>query len=75
MPPSAWYAAINGPVALVWGIGIPVAVGVSLHWPGWLTTVVTIAWYILNMRFIDRCIPVVTNPIIEWLYRITHRTK
>ena len=73
VPPSSWYAAVNVPVGLGWGIGVPVAVGIGLGWPGWLTTVVTVGWLILNVRVIDRHMPVITSPIIEWFYRATHR--
>jgi hypothetical protein len=75
IPPPSWYAAVNGPAALIWGIGVPVSVGIGLGWSGWLTTVVTVGWLILNFRIIDRYMPVVTNPIIEWIYRATHRDQ
>jgi hypothetical protein len=73
VPPSSWYVAVNVPLGVCWGIGVPVAVGIGFSWPGRLTTVVAVVWFVLNARVIDRSIPVVTKPIIEWLYRAVSR--
>ncbi len=72
-PPSSWHVAVNIPLGLGWAFAVPVVL-CRVADCGWLiTVVVTVVWALLNARIIDRYIPVLTNPAIEYLYRILKR--
>ena len=73
-PSSAWYVAVNLPLGLIWGIGVPVATGLRLDWPWWITTLVSIVWFIGNARVIDRYMPIATEPIIRKLHSLFGRS-
>ncbi|ADE53352.1 hypothetical protein Caka_0327 [Coraliomargarita akajimensis DSM 45221] len=72
--PSSWYAAFNFPLGILYGIILPVSVGIYLDWSIWIVVPFTALWFIANGRIIDRYIPVLTTPVIHKLYSVTHPT-
>lgn len=62
-----WYGVVNGSFGLLW-LGIPVFLAVYFHWSLWLTIPVALVWLFLSGRLIDRHMPRLTNPVIEWTY-------
>lgn len=73
--PDAWYYQVNRLLGWCWGVVLPVAVGIFLHWPSWLSVIVTIVWYLLNIRIMDRYIPMLGNPLVGAVYRVFHRRR
>ncbi len=73
--PDAWYFQVNRLLGWCWGVVLPVAIGILLHWPEWVTMIVTIAWYLLNIRVMDRYIPMLGNPLVNAVYRLFHRRR
>lgn len=73
MPPSSLYLAVNRTLGWCWGVVLPVAVGIALHWPQWVLFVVVPLWYLLNIRVMDKYIPSLANPLIERFYRLFHK--
>ena len=71
-PSSSWYYSVNRLLGWCWGVIPPVTAGLMLHWPQWVTVTVTLVWYVLNIRVMDRYIPLVGNPMVEWVYRLFH---
>ena len=70
--PDAWYIQVNRLLGWCWGIMLPVALGILLRWPDWVTIIVTIVWYLLNIRVMDRYIPMLGNPLVDMVYRLFH---
>ncbi|MES2282969.1 MAG: hypothetical protein V4542_16260 [Pseudomonadota bacterium] len=73
LPPSSWYVSVNLTLGWCWGVVLPVAVGIALHWPQWVLFVVVPLWYLINIRVMDKTIPALANPLIERVYRFFHR--
>ncbi len=68
LPPSLWYGVVNGFFSLLWAIGIPVAFWHYVSWPPRAKTPSAMVFLFLSARIIDRHIPRLTNPVIEWVY-------
>jgi hypothetical protein len=77
LPPSLWYVVINGFFALLWAIGIPVVFFWHyVSWPLWAKIPSVVVFLALSVRIIDRHIPRLTNPVIEWVHdRIGSRNQ
>ena len=73
LPPSSWYVSVNRLLGWCWGVVLPIAMGIALHWPQWVLFVVVPVWYLLNIRVMDKYIPALANPLIERVYRLFHR--
>ncbi len=68
LPPALWYGVVNGFFALLWAIGIPVAFWHYVGWPLWAKLPSIVVFLVLSVRIIDRHIPRITNPVIEWVH-------
>ena len=53
-PPSTWYYSVNRFLSWCWGVIPPLTAGLMLHWPQWVTVTVTVVWYVLNIRVMDK---------------------
>jgi hypothetical protein len=71
-PPPNWYVTANLPLALAWAFGLPIYLCLLADY-SWISTIVlTFLWWIANGRIVDRYIPVLTGPIVEYAYRLSH---
>ncbi len=73
--PSRWHLAVNVPLGHLWSVILPVLVCLYFGLAVWLTLAATIGWWFLNLRFVDRYLPVVTNPLIEATYRTWQKIR
>ncbi|MES2413830.1 MAG: hypothetical protein V4614_08505 [Pseudomonadota bacterium] len=73
LPPSSWYFSVNRVLGWCWGVVLPIAVGVALHWPQWVLVAAVLVWYLLNVRVMDKYIPALANPLVERVYRLFYR--
>ena len=69
-PPASWYYSVNSFLGWCWGVIPPVTAGLMLHWPQWVTVTITLVWYVLNIRVMDRYVPLVGNPVVDRVYRL-----
>ena len=74
-PPANWYLAINIPAGIAWGIVLPIILGVLLDWQWWVIIVFVIIWDIINARVIDKYIPVLTSPLVMFMYRLLKKNE
>ena len=73
--PSRWHLAVNVPLGQLWSIVLPVVVCLYFGLGPWLTFAATAGWWLLNIRIVDRYLPVLTNPLIEAAYRIRKKIR
>jgi hypothetical protein len=74
IPPTNCYAVVNGFIGLLWIVGIPVLFCTYSSAPLWVKIPVVALWVIVSGRIVDRYIPRITNPVIEWIYeRVSNR--
>jgi hypothetical protein len=67
------YLLINGTLGLLWVIGIPAWAWLHLDWPAWLKGLAVLAWLLPSGPVVDRWIPRLANPVIEWFYALVVR--
>jgi hypothetical protein len=73
--PSSWHLAVNGPLGQLWSVVLPVLVCLYFGLDTWLVLLATLGWWLLNLRVVDRYLPVLTNPVIEITYRTWQRLR
>ncbi len=67
-PPGSWYYSVNSLLGWCWGVTPLVTAGLMLLWPQWVTVTVTVVWFVLNIRVMDRYTPRVGNPLVGWVH-------
>ena len=70
--PSSWHLAVNVPLGQLWSVVLPVLVCLYFGLDTWLVLLATLGWWLLNLRVVDRYVPVLTNPVIEAASRTWH---
>ena len=73
IPPGSLYAVVNVAVGLAYGLGLPIAVGIWTEMRWWIIVSISVLWLVSNGRIIDRWIPVLTDPLIRFLYSASKR--
>jgi hypothetical protein len=73
--PSRWHLAINVPLGQLWSVVLPVLVCLRFGLDTWLILIATLGWWLLNLRVVDRYLPVLTSPVIEATYRAWRRLR
>jgi hypothetical protein len=74
IPPTNCYVVVNGFFGLLWAIGVPILFCVYSDWSLWIKIPAVVVWVVLSGRVVDRYIPRITNPVIEWVYdRVSSR--
>jgi len=75
IPPCSLYTAINALVAVLYAFILPVTVTLLLRLPVWAVVLICISWPVVNLRIVDRYIPVVTDPFIRWIWKLHEYRK
>jgi hypothetical protein len=74
IPPTTCYVVVNGFFGLLWAIGVPILFCAYSDWSLWIKIPAVVVWVVLSGRVVDRHIPRITNPVIEWVYdRVSSR--
>jgi len=68
IPPGGLYLAINLSIGLLYALALPIGVCLFLNTPLWATILITLLWAVLNTRTVDRYIPVLTDPLVRWIW-------
>jgi hypothetical protein len=73
--PARWHEVVNGIIITLWGIILPILICLLLTFGALTVLLITVVWFIANMRLLDRYLPRITGPMIDRIYAALHKTK